>query len=483
MRRVWLIGALIAIAGCNARDLFTAHADVAAEAAGQHLTAARLAAIMGQTKGIRVTREAADFVANIWVDYTLFAQAVAHRTNLGDSLIVADMMWPQIAMVKGDRWFDTVLSRRIKLSPKAADSLYNAGELRLIQHILYTVPATAEPPLRAETLRKAQAALARLRSGADFGAIALSESQDPQSARDSGFLPPSPKGAFVTSFDSAAWSLPPGGLSGIVETPYGYHILKRPTADAVRERLTSFLESNVSGALDSVYRDSLAAIKKLQLTGSAPAIMRAALADPEHQRTSTKSIATYHGGSLTVADFLRWVYALPPQFISQLKTASDEQLKQIAKIFTQNILLLQQADSARISLTPVEWAGLVEAHRAEIDTLRAALGLGSDLTDTSVAVEERTKLAALRLDTYFDNLVTWKSSVQKIPATLSAWLRAHAKYHVNEAGLIRAVDLAEAANQRADSAAAADSARQRNRRPGDSGGTRPAPSAPPSGGH
>ena len=68
MRRAWLVVGLIAVLGCNNfRDLFSAHADVAAEAAGQELTAARLAEIMGQTKGVRITREAADFVAKYGV--------------------------------------------------------------------------------------------------------------------------------------------------------------------------------------------------------------------------------------------------------------------------------------------------------------------------------------------------------------------------------------------------------------------------------
>ena len=95
-------------------------------------------------------------------------------------------------------------------------------------------------PARDEARRKAQATvLARLRAGADFGALALTESQDLGSARDSGYLPPSPRGKFVTAFDSAAWALPPGGLSGIVETPFGYHIIRRPGPEAVRDGCSS----------------------------------------------------------------------------------------------------------------------------------------------------------------------------------------------------------------------------------------------------
>ncbi len=115
------------------------------------------------------------------------------------------------------------------------------------------------------------------------------------------------------------------------------------------------------------------------------ALMRAALADPEPNRHSSKKIVDFKGGGFTVADFLRWVFALPPQFITQLRQATDDQLKEIATLFSQNTILLQQADSAGIGLTPLEWNGLQQQHKAEIDSLRIALGLGSEITDSSVS--------------------------------------------------------------------------------------------------
>jgi hypothetical protein len=482
MRRAWLAMGLVAVLGC--RDLFSAHADRAAEAAGQELSSERLAEIMGQTKGVQITREAADFVANVWVDYTLFSQALAQRKNLSDSATVAETMWPQIAQVKGDRWFDTVLTRRLDLPAGAADSLYNAGQLRLVQHILYTVPQGASEGDRDAALKKAQATLGRIRGGADFGALALVESQDFQSARDSGYLPASPRGSWVTSVDSAIWSLSPGAVSGVIESPYGYHIIKRPTAAEAHPRLQTYLEGQATTQLDSLYRDSVATSRGLKLSGSAVALMRGAIADPESQRTSGKKIVEFRGGGFTVADFLRWIFALPPQFVQQLRQATDDQLKEIATLFAQNTILLQQADSAGVDLTATEWAALQQQHKAGIDTLRAALGLGYEISDSSVSASERTKLAALRLDTYFNDLVTGKTRVRPIPATLSAWLRRNGSYRINEAGLIRAVEIAQA-KQRADSAASADSLSQPLPGPAapqlqDSSA---APTAPPQGGN
>ena len=76
-----LLSLLIAAAltGCSGfRDLFSAHADVVAEAGDQRLTPQRLSQILAGGKGMRANRDAADFVTNTWVDYSLFAQAVAN---------------------------------------------------------------------------------------------------------------------------------------------------------------------------------------------------------------------------------------------------------------------------------------------------------------------------------------------------------------------------------------------------------------------
>ena len=197
--------------------------------------------------------------------------------------------------------------------------------------------------------------------------------------------------------------------------------------------------------------------------------MRAALADPESQRTSDKKIVTYKGGGFTVADFLRWVYAVPPQLAQQLPGVADEQLKEFARILTQNTLLLDQADSLHIGLTPLEWASIRQQYGTEMDSLRVILGLGASLTDTSVAATERAQVAALRVDGYFSDLLTGKTRLRRIPASLSSWLRRHGEFRLNQAGLIRSVELAAVVKARADSATTRDSTRPA----ADSGRTQP----------
>ena len=111
MRRnvILAAGLALGLVGCgNFRDLFSAHADVAAEAAGQQLPSQRLAQILSSGgKGVKINRETADFIANVWVDYALFAQAVAEDKLPLDSASIAEAVWPEISELKGTHWHDT----------------------------------------------------------------------------------------------------------------------------------------------------------------------------------------------------------------------------------------------------------------------------------------------------------------------------------------------------------------------------------------
>ena len=446
----------VLLSACDrSRDLFSAHADVAAEAGGQKLSAERLAQILSTGKGIKPSHETATFVSNIWVDYALFAQAAANNKLPLDSAGVAQVVWPELAELRGSHWHDTLMARRSHFSPGAADSVYNADKVRLLQHILFRVEPNAVPEVRNAARRKAGSALARVKSGSDFGALAAQMSEDPGSKVDQGFLPPSPKGKFVTAFDSAGWTLAPGAVSGVVETPFGYHIIKRPNQAAARERITAFLTQSAGMRLDSIYMDSLAQTQQIKVARGAAATMRNAGQDPDASRKSKKTLVSFKGGELTLGEFMRWVQALPPQYIAQLKQADDSMLTQFAKILTQNVLLLRQADSAGINVTPEEWQGLQARYRTQLDTLRSEMGLDdAGLTDSTAKSTDRTKVAEMKLDQYFDGLIGGKTRLRPIPSALATVLRERSTYRVYDAGLNRAVELADAAARKADSAKA-----------------------------
>lgn len=73
---------------------------------------------------------------------------------------------------------------------------------------------------------RAEEILKKLEGGADFSALAREYGEDSTAARggDLGVIAP---GQMIPAFEEAAFALQPGQHSGIVETPYGFHVVLR----------------------------------------------------------------------------------------------------------------------------------------------------------------------------------------------------------------------------------------------------------------
>ncbi|MFL6285050.1 MAG: peptidylprolyl isomerase [Pyrinomonadaceae bacterium] len=73
---------------------------------------------------------------------------------------------------------------------------------------------------------KAEDILRRVRAGEDFAALAGQFSEDPGSRTHGGDLGWFGRGMMVKPFEDATFALKPGEVSGIVESQFGYHIIK-----------------------------------------------------------------------------------------------------------------------------------------------------------------------------------------------------------------------------------------------------------------
>lgn len=93
-------------------------------------------------------------------------------------------------------------------------------------HILIRVAKTDDEEKKKRARAKADDVLQRIRSGEDFGKLAEEFSEDPRTKDKGGDLGFFPKGKMMPSFDRAAFELQAGDVSDIVETQYGYHIIK-----------------------------------------------------------------------------------------------------------------------------------------------------------------------------------------------------------------------------------------------------------------
>jgi len=107
---------------------------------------------------------------------------------------------------------------------------YNVPEQVRASHILIK-PDLSDPnsdPNDAKALarEKTEDLLKQIKEGADFAALAKTHSADPGSAVKGGDLNFFPRGPMVAPFEKVAFELEIGKVSDVVETKYGYHIIK-----------------------------------------------------------------------------------------------------------------------------------------------------------------------------------------------------------------------------------------------------------------
>jgi len=93
-------------------------------------------------------------------------------------------------------------------------------------HIMIRTPDATDEAQKKKAKAEATAVLAELKKGGDFAALARQHSQDAGSAANGGDLGLVPRGRTPPVFEQAAFALKPGQMSGVVETPAGYHIIK-----------------------------------------------------------------------------------------------------------------------------------------------------------------------------------------------------------------------------------------------------------------
>jgi len=142
-----------------------------------------------------------------------------------------------------------------------------------VRHILLLTQGKTEAE-KAEALKKIEGILARAKAGEDFAELAKQYSEDTGSKDNGGLYEDFGRGQMVKPFEDAAFSVPVGEISGVVETNFGYHIIKvvdrkketRPFEE-VRAELESRLAQTKQGTAVQDYVEELKAKAKFKLIG------------------------------------------------------------------------------------------------------------------------------------------------------------------------------------------------------------------------
>lgn len=181
---------------------------------------------------------------------------------------------------------DTEVNSRVNVTPKDVDDFYvkNPDKFKEPEnvhaaHILIRVPPQADAGAKAKARAEAEAIRKQIRGGADFAKLAREKSQDPGSAPNGGDLPAfarakdAPNQAMVPQFEETAFKLKPGEVSPVVETQFGFHIIKMvdhrqartvPLEEA-RPQLTQILKEQQANDKTVAYINQLKAKSRIEI--------------------------------------------------------------------------------------------------------------------------------------------------------------------------------------------------------------------------
>ncbi len=145
----------------------------------------------------------------------------------------------------------------------------------------------------------AQSLIDSIKNGADFATLAKKYSEDPGSAAGGGDLGFVKKGVFFSEFEAAAFALNPGEISGVVETPVGFHIIQ-----LLEKRGESIHTRHILIKIKNSEDDDLKAIELLSELRDSVLSGKASFYDLAKKYSDDKETARF-GGSLGLVEVNR----------------------------------------------------------------------------------------------------------------------------------------------------------------------------------
>lgn len=416
---------------------FRAPADpprIVASANGQiELSTARLADVIGNSTAAP-DMDVARQIAMLWVNYQLLGLAGAAGDSLKTNEVVADAQWSNIAEMRFRKFRDSIQRTWTQVSSAESEESYAGGELLAARQILIPVDSSAgdrewtAARVRADSVRRV--ATRELFTASPTGVAGAYEDLHV-------FVP----GAMVPEFESALVSLGFGGISDVVRTHYGYHIIYRPRYEEVSYEVATELSGQHYAAADSAWTEHLErdynVVVQPGAVERARVLARAVGVDPGDNAV----LATFKGGKVTAARYAQWLEAFPPgsNVVGISSRGPDSLVERILRRVARSEIELSLADAAGIQVTPLEFENLRHQLYQELYMDWTALGIGPEDLAKVKTQGAREQLARSRIEDYFDRMVREEVPYVSVPSTLARALRVRYKARINEEALSEAV--------------------------------------------
>jgi hypothetical protein len=256
-------------------------------------------------------------------------------------------------------------------------------------------------------------------------------------------------------------ALSPGDISPVVETQFGYHIIRRPTLDEVREEFASAAARASLQKAESTYLARLDSINQVKFKDDAVRLIKEVARDVDAHRRDRTVIAELRGDDFTAARLVQWLTGAPRgEELQQglARQADSADVMRFAKSVVTTELVLRQADSANVTLDSTERKALRDAFTRLVTSTWDGLQVAPQaLADSAGAGLQRERAAASRVEQYMDRLMANPAQTRfvSIPGLLANMLRAKYEWKINAAGQKRAIERANRLRAQEDSTATA----------------------------
>lgn len=214
--------------------------------------------------------------------------------------------------------------KTVKVSRREVQEFYKAFEDSLpgikesveISHILKLV--TPSQDAQNEAYQKVVAIKKMVDEGKDFDELAKEYSQDPASAKRGGDLGLISRGDFVKEYEAAAFALSDGEVSDIVQTQFGYHIIKMIERRGEKIRTQHILIQVAPNSNDEQRTiQQLNEIRKMAMAGQPFDSLALEYSDDENVKTDKGRLGIFETDQLVIPQFQTVVAQLKEGEISE----------------------------------------------------------------------------------------------------------------------------------------------------------------------
>ena len=221
--------------------------------------------------------------AEVQAEFNRFAKSFGSDAEM--NIALADRNLDRAALMRQlaktvtvNKFIAEAIEKKVTVPPAEVSQYYQQHteefrhpDLIRTSHILIKVPGGATEEQDRMAKQRAVTILARVKKGEDFAKLAKENSMDDSASRggDLGFTP---RGQLVAEYEDAAFNLPADGVSDLVRTQFGYHIIKvtekkkegLATLSEVQQQLAEFLKTQKEQAEAAKLVDQLRSQAKIE---------------------------------------------------------------------------------------------------------------------------------------------------------------------------------------------------------------------------